>query len=154
APGNCTGASVAYWATDMVPDAVNIAPVDDFLPAIILPVRINGQPLLAMLDSSAPTSVLDRPAAARVGVTPETPGVVATGSLTPTLANTPIKCWIGTFQSFAVGNDVIKDAQIQFGEVWAEARAAIARSRSPFPRATRFPEMVLGVDFLLAHRVL
>jgi predicted aspartyl protease len=152
----CSGSSLAYWAKgDSTLSAVGIAPVDDIRPQILLAVRINGRPVLALLDSGAASSALDKAAAASLGIEPETPGVAPAGSVTSILGNTPVTVWIGSFQSFEVGSERISDAKIPFGDLWQESRLAIARAhnRSAIP-PSRYPAMVLGVDFLLAHRVL
>jgi predicted aspartyl protease len=151
----CSG-SLAYWAAaDSTVSAVGIAPVDDARPQVLLPVRINGRPVIALLDSGAASSVLDKAVAASVGIEPETPGVAPAGSVMSILGNTPVPVWLGSFQSFEVGSERVSDAKILFGDVWQETRLAMARAHnhSPIP-LSRYPAMVLGVDFLLAHRVL
>jgi len=55
---------------------------------------------------------------ARLGVTPETPGVVA-GGHTIGMGKKAVDVWIGRFQSFAIGNETIKDTTIQFADFLA-----------------------------------
>jgi len=137
-PKDCNGASLAYWAPDDHSD-VAIERVDDFHPQIVLPTLINGQPLKALLDSGSPTSVLTKSAAARLGVTPETPGVVATGSAIGVGPNA-IDSWIGPFESVVIGNERIRDTTIRFADLY--------NSNAP-----HLHPMLLGVDFLRSHRV-
>lgn len=153
---DCAGAPLAYWATESAASAVDIAPVDNLRPQILLTVRVNGQPVLALLDSGAASSVLDKAVAERLGVTPETPGVVAGGSLTAALGNSPVAYWIGPFQSFVVGSEIIKGVKIPFGDLWAEARQEQRRAfhASRPPPEGQYPAMLLGVDFFVSHRVL
>ena len=74
-PRDCDGVSLAYWATDRIGE-VEIDTVAEAHPQIVLTIRINGQPIKALLDSGASTSVLNKSDAARLGVTPDTTGVV------------------------------------------------------------------------------
>jgi predicted aspartyl protease len=144
-PKDCNGVSLAYWATDVVGE-VEIDKIDGRRPWIVLTVRINGHPVKAMVDSGASSSLLDKRVAAGLGVTPETPGVVA-GGRTIGLGKKSVDVWIGRFQSFAIGNETIKDTTIKFADLLAEVPGDV-------PEGARMPPMVLGIDFLRAHRVL
>ena len=75
-PENCDGKNLAYWASDG--QSVGDVPIDPIIasqPQIVLDVRVNGKTIGALLDTGAASSVLDKPAASRLGATPETPGV-------------------------------------------------------------------------------
>ena len=79
-PQDCDGVALAYWATaattvgEVAFDAVQVTN-----PQIMLDVALDGKKISALLDSGASLSVLDKPAAALLGVTPETPGVIVAG---------------------------------------------------------------------------
>ena len=150
-PRDCEAVSLAYWATEGASE-VDIEAIDDARPQIIVTVHINGQPVRAMLDSGASRSVLDKSDAARLGVTPDSPGVVASGK-GGGLGGKSVDHWIGPFQSFAIGNEVITDTTIGFADLWKDAKY------TPFggnlPRKVEVTmSMLLGADFLHAHRVL
>jgi predicted aspartyl protease len=150
-PSDCAGVSLAYWATDSASE-VAIEPVFDAAPQVVLTVRISGQPVRALLDSGAAASMLDKSVAAALGVTPTTQGVVAAGSGSG-LGRKPVDFWIGSFQSFVIGDEIIKDTAILFGDLWK--RATYTRTGSFIPK--RFEgeaSMLLGADFLRAHRLL
>ena len=150
-PRDCDGASLAYWTTEGASE-VGIEPVYDAAPQIVLTVQLNGQPVRAQLDSGAGASMLDKSAASRLGVTPATPGVVAAGSGTG-LGQKAVDLWIGPFQSFIIGDEMIKDTAILFGDLWG--RAAYTRTGGYIPKKTEgAPSMLLGADFLRAHRLL
>jgi predicted aspartyl protease len=144
-PKDCNGVSLAYWATDVAGEA-EIDKIDGRRPMIVLTVRINGQPVKAMVDSGASTSLLDKRLAASMGVTPETPGVVAGGRAIG-VGKKSVDVWIGRFQSFAIGNETIKDTTVRFADLLVDVPGDV-------PLAERMPPMVLGLDFLRAHRVL
>ena len=149
-PKDCDGASLAYWATDGAGET-EIEAVDDGAPRIILTVQINGQPVRAMLDSGAGTSMLTKSTAAQLGVTPETPGVVAQASAFG-LGTKTVDTWIGPFSSFAIGDEVIRDTTIHFADLWKDATYT---SGDLIRRhAEGEVPMLLGADFLLAHRLL
>jgi len=149
-PKHCEGMSLAYWATDGA-RTVGIEPVDERRPQIRLDVLINGQKLRALLDSGTGISLLDKPMAAALGVTPSTPGVVPFGRGTG-LGRKTIEFWIGPFQSVAIGDETIKDTSIVFGDVFKDASYTETGSR--VPRRVESVAMLLGADFLHAHRVL
>lgn len=136
---DCNDASLSYWAPKQASELA-IDRVDDFHPQIILTVLINGQPLKAQLDSGAALSILTMSAAALFGITPETPGVSAAGKSIGMGPNA-VDSWIGPVKSVVIGNESISDTTIHFGDIYD--------SSAPH----RYP-MLLGADFLLAHRVL
>ena len=96
-PKNCDGVSLAYWTTEEARE-VAIDPIYDYQPQILLTVQINGQPVKAMLDSGAGGSALTKADAARLGVMPETAGVVAAPSGTG-LGPNKTEMWIGPFDT-------------------------------------------------------
>jgi predicted aspartyl protease len=150
-PKDCDGVSLAYWATEGASE-VDIEAVYDAQPQIVLTIQINGQPVRALLDSGAATSVLNKSDAARVGVTPDSPGVVASGS-GGGLGSGSVDNWIGPFQSVVIGNESIKDTNIRFADLWKDA--TYTPSGSHLSRKVGLNlSMLLGADFLRAHRLL
>lgn len=150
-PKDCENASLAYWSREVAGE-VEIEPVTDARPRISLTVRINGRPIDAMLDSGASTSVLTKQDAAAVGVTPDTPGVTA-GYASGGLGAKSVDSWIGPFQSFAIGNESIPDIRIRFADIWKGSTVTATGSRIARNVSVTEP-MLLGADFLRAHRTL
>ena len=148
---NCEGASLAYWTTGEA-NEIAIEPMNDATPKIILNVRIDGQPVHALLDSGAGASMLEKSAAARLGVTPTTRGVVPAGS-GGGLGHQRVELWIGTFRSVDVGGESIADARILFGDLWAGASYTPIGSHITRRMGTE-QSLLLGADFLRAHRLL
>lgn len=149
-PKNCDGFSLAYWTDD--PRVVAIDAIYEYQPRIFLTVQINGQPVKAMLDSGAGGSMLTGADASRLGVTPETPGVVAAQSgygLGPKQFN----MWIGPFDSFIIGDEIINHPHIWFGDLFKDETYTPTGSRVSRQVQKEQP-MILGADFLRAHRVL
>jgi predicted aspartyl protease len=143
-PKDCDGVSLAYWTTTDDANEVWIEPVDSARPKIFLPVRVNGQPVRAMLDSGASSSLLNKSTAATVGVTPETPGV-STAAKAKGIGENIVDTWVGPFRSFVIGNEIVRDTTIQFADMWWGLRFEVQQQQ---------PMMLLGADFLQAHRVL
>jgi clan AA aspartic protease (TIGR02281 family) len=150
-PKDCDGVSLAYWASDGGSEAAFEA-LDTVQPQVILTVEINGQPVKALLDSGASSSVLDKAHAARLGVTPETPGVTP-GSGSTGLGKNVVDSWIGPFRSFTIGSETVRDTEIRFSDLFKDANYRIAGSRLS-TRVQVAHSMLLGVDFLRSHRVL
>ena len=150
-PKDCDGVSLAYWTTEE-PREVAIDAIYDYSPRIVLTVQINGQPVKAMLDSGAGTSLLTKLDAARLGVTPETAGVVAVQG-GHGLGPKQVNFWVGPFDSVVIGNEVINHTQIPFGDMYKDETYTSIGSRVA-KNVEQDQPMLLGADFLRAHRVL
>jgi hypothetical protein len=141
----CGGASLAYWSKDAVALPLEAGKY------IFFPVSVNGKPLLAELDSGTSLSALSAEGALQVNVTSQTPGVVPGGCVTG-LGKVRVDQWIAPFESFRIGDEVIRSPRIRFGDLWQNTKyestgSTIAR------RLNDLPDMLLGADFLRAHRV-
>ena len=150
-PENCATSLLAYWADANV-GQVEIDPLREGRPEIVLTVEINGRPIKAVLDSGAPGSLLDKGEAARVGVTPETPGVVP-AVLQYGLGGGSVPSWVGSFASFTIGNETIHDTDIAFADAFKGATTTSIGSHIPV-KVEGLPSMLIGYDFLRSHRVL
>jgi len=141
---DCDGVSLAYWA----PGAASEVPikVDHHL---LVTVEINGKRMTAALDSGAGRSFVTSAEAARAGVTPESSGVIAGGCVLG-FGRKGVDSWIGQFETFVIGNEVIRNPKIHFADLWKYTTYTIGR----MPRKPVVEDMILGADFLRAHRVL
>ena len=147
---DCDDAPLAYWATSGVSE-IDLEKSSDTWNRILLTVKVNGQPVQAQLDSGAGTTVLNKVDAARLGVTPDTPGVVAVG-IGGGMGPRTMQLWNGPFASFTIGNETIRDTSIRFADLWKEmTHTTGSRAKQPLDV---MPGMLLGSDFLRSHRVL
>jgi predicted aspartyl protease len=150
-PAGCSDSSLAYWASGGASE-VEIKAVDAGPPQIVFMVKINGHPVSALLDSGAESSLLNMSDATAAGITPETAGVVPIGKVGG-LGRKSVTTWLGTFQSVAIGNEIVRDAALPFADLYKDATYAPMGSFIR-QRADTLQPMLLGVDFLRAHRVL
>jgi clan AA aspartic protease (TIGR02281 family) len=144
---DCGKAWLAYWGRG----GTVVLPMESGS-RTVLPVKINGETIRALLDSGAATSMLSLDDARRLGVSPETPGVVS-GGCRYGVGQKQVDAWIGQFRSFALDNEVIHDPKMYFSDLWQHTTYIATGSNLP-RRLTGLPDMLLGADFLRAHRVL
>jgi gag-polyprotein putative aspartyl protease/aspartyl protease len=148
---DCDGVPLAYWATEGT-GVVELGGIFAAGPALELAVEINGRPVDAILDSGASSSVLTLSRAAALGVTPASAGVVAAGC-SRGLGEKPIDVWLGPFESFRIGDELIRDPTIGFSDIWKFSTFRTSGSLISKRPSSR-PDMLLGADFLRSHRVL
>jgi predicted aspartyl protease len=146
-PHDCAGDEVVYWG-----EAYAVAPIiptpDD---RIVVRVRVNGTPIVAEMDSGASGSVLTTGAAAKAGVTPKSAGFIS-GGATHGLGRAPTALYSGRFDSFSFGEETIRNAELGIADLFAADKATELGSLVPTPVSDQ-PQMLLGADFLRAHRV-
>jgi predicted aspartyl protease/tetratricopeptide (TPR) repeat protein len=140
---HCNNLSLAYWAKDGHYNVVDIEPAGD--PIVrgapidrrtFLSVTINGKQVRALLDSGTSVSALSRRGAERIGIDLKAPDVKA--GTTNGLGGKWVNTWIVPIDSFSVGAESFQHSQMEVvdGQV-----------------GNNDTDMVLGVDFLLAHHM-
>ena len=132
---DCQSVSLAYWAKGGAGEAAL-----ESGSRTMFTVTVNGRPLQATFDTGTTVSALTMPAAARLGMTPQSPGVVPAGCSTG-VGRQPVDYWSGPFERFAIGDEIISNPRLRFGDVFKSAAPMAA-----------LPQMVLGMDFLRTHR--
>lgn len=146
----CQGANLGYWSDgaaveidlthtgrlppsrDRDPNHYDPGDLDRDVRAAAL---INGQRVIVTFDTGASTSILNRNVAAKVGVTPDTPGAVSVG-LFGGIGSEHKSAWVAPFASFALGAERINNTRLRFGD--------LNRVQT---------DMLLGADFFLSHRI-
>jgi tetratricopeptide (TPR) repeat protein len=134
---NCARTSLAYWAGDkpFTTVALEDRPEGIFKPHTIGTVVLNGVKIRAVFDSGAESSLLTLAAAKRIGVTPDTPGVVPVG-LGGGVGSRRVQNWLATFDKIDIGGEVITHPKIRM------AQFELANA-----------DMLIGADFFLTHRM-
>jgi hypothetical protein len=142
---DCRGESLAYWAQSAGEAPIKI---DKWITVKLL---LNGKPVVAVLDSGAATTLIDASVLTRVGADAQL-GTAAQGRCLRGFGKEAVQSQIGEFDSIAIGNEVIRHPKIYF----ADLRKDVPRDRFLFFQIAVYemPEMILGADFLHAHRVL
>ena len=135
-PKDCSG-SLAYWsnATSTPVSVIKIDPTTIRQPQTVASAYINGKAIRVMFDSGAGLSLLSLKAAARVGITPDSPGVVAAGE-SHGIGRRTFFTYLAPFASFKIGDEEIRNTRLRIGDL-------------------NLPEvdMLLGPDFFLSHRL-
>jgi hypothetical protein len=148
---NCDGVMLAYWATAGA-GQVDFTPSYGAGTRIGVPVKINGTPLQAVVDSGAGSSVLDKQVAEQLGIKPDSPGVALLGT-SGGFGGKLVESWIAPLQSFTIGDETITDTAMRFADLFGDA--TYTPTGSHVQRKLDFtPALLLGWDFLRAHRVL
>ncbi len=96
---------------------------------------INGSDIRVLFDSGAGVSTLTLRAAARVGVRPDSPGVVS-GGTTGGFGRNLVPSYIAPFASFKIGDEEIRHTRLRIADM-------------DFGDA----DMLIGPDFFLSHRI-
>jgi len=135
----CDKAMLAYWVKDGGSyEVADLDPSDNpHDQSTFLSVTINGKKLRAQLDSGAAATLISRSAAERAGINLSVPDVKAVGRTTGIGAEW-VKSWVVRVDSFSVGTETIQHSQMQV----IDGRLGDDKT-----------DMLLGVDFLLAHRI-
>ena len=135
----CNRTNMAYWGAGMaVGEARLFDPERNTDHHIYVEVIVNDHALRAILDSGAPTSLIGRHAAERAGIDLNAPQVVASGSMGG-LGSHQRQSWIARTRMISIGGEDIRNSPIRVIDDAGDDQNH---------------DMLLGVDFLLAHHVL
>jgi predicted aspartyl protease len=147
-PKDCDGDQVVYW--NKAYSLASIVRSND--PNIVkVGVLLNGHAAVAQLDTGAYTSIVTTAMAERAGVTAKSEAVESDGVSTG-MAGNSVPALVAVFPSFTIGDESIKNARLRIADMFhadvqKEIGSLISRS------AIDFPDMLLGADFIRAHRI-
>ncbi|MES2298134.1 MAG: aspartyl protease family protein [Pseudomonadota bacterium] len=134
----CKDTYLAYWDQNAMELPFTQVSQDDMRPHV--DVMLNGVKLDAIIDTGASFSVLTLDAARRAGVHIDT-GTAKPSALAVGGGAKPVKVWTGLFNTFTIADETIKQAYIHVID-------------TPGTGAHSDHDMLLGEDFLRAHRIL
>ena len=165
-PEGCDDSFLGYWNANASAIPLSDLAGDD--PRQILTVLVNGHEMTAMIDSGSPNSILDLNAAKRIGLDPKAGEIVQVRS--DGSVHRQGKQWQVSLQRFAIGDEIIEHPTIAIADLWGWTPNfpelgfdyySLLQSGSWIPAvqaspASKYepPDMILGDDFLQAHRVL
>ena len=133
-PENCAGARLGYWGDNVIEIPFKSHHEPGLNPHFT--VLVNGQELEAMIDTGAATSSIMRDAARRVGVEVGVPGSTRMHD-SAGAGERKSATWLVSVQTFKMGDETVRNAEF-----------AVIDARSDGV------DVILGADFLRAHRVL
>lgn len=131
----CRNAGMAYWAGTKPATMVEIEPMGPGQRHTIGKVTINGVKVRALFDTGAAGSMLSLAAARRIGITPDSPGVIS-GGFAYGLGQNRARAWRAQFDTIDIGGEAIRKPWIEIAD-----------------QALPDADMLIGVDFFLTHRV-
>jgi predicted aspartyl protease len=135
---DCDRASMAYWAKNGDYEVVELRRLDNPNDRrSFVTVFINGKPVKALLDTGAYATLLTRKAANSAGIDLDSPGVESS-YITYGLGTKGYKTWTAPVDTFTVGTETIQHSKMQVFD------GTISDD---------YTEMLLGVDFFLAHHL-
>jgi predicted aspartyl protease/tetratricopeptide (TPR) repeat protein len=145
-PKDCQGDQVVYWANSYSQASIT----SDRWNTINVNASLNGKRVSALLDTGANYSTVTLDAAHAAGVTPQSRGVVNAGGASG--MGGIVQTWGGTFQTLAVGSETVQNAQLQLADLFSKDKEVHTGSFIAKDTVDQ-PDMVLGADFVKAHRI-
>jgi clan AA aspartic protease (TIGR02281 family) len=138
-PDGCNKTGLAYWSKAGEFNMVDIDTSESRSAAhqTVVEVEINGKKLRAMIDSGASATVMSRHAAEHVGINLDGPNVKP-GMTSSGIGSKSLKAWTVNIDSFQFGTELIQHTQMEVLD------GSIGGGDT---------DMLLGADFLLAHRM-
>jgi tetratricopeptide (TPR) repeat protein/predicted aspartyl protease len=134
---SCEKARLAYWVdANTQYSAIAIPRTDSAHPFAIASAEVNGKPIRVEFDSGATMSVLSLRAAARAGVTPDSPGAVYAGE-SAGFGKVMLRTYIAPFSSFKIGGEEIRNTKLRIADI-----------------DLTDADMLVGADFFLSHRIM
>lgn len=132
-PDKCGGTWLGYWGQDVQEVPLRRHNEHHMNPKFF--VRVNGKELEAMIDTGASISVITADAARRAGISLDGPNARRNGEIAG-VGNYTASLWQVTTE-FQIGEETVKNAEMGVED-----------------SGLNMADVVLGADFLRAHRVL
>lgn len=146
----CDEASLGYWADDV--PWLPFVPAEHDDPRVYVTVSVNGVPVKALVDTGAPSSLLDAAVARRLGFHPEDPALVV-GKMGG-IGGHAVPLSAITFDSVAIGPEIVRKARIEVADMWGSAQADRLALEHGSDSLVERTHMILGADFIRSHHLL
>jgi hypothetical protein len=134
---DCGDTYLAYWDKDAMEIAFGGTEKDN-RPRFI--VELNGQKLEAMIDTGSGRTGVHRATAERLGVKLDSAEAPKAGNVVG-VGDKKVARWVANFDTFTIGTETIKNARLDIIDNAPQGDLGA-------------PDIILGDDFLRAHRVL
>ena len=145
APHDCEHADLGYW--DKHSQVLATADAGAHDSRQVFEVLVNGQPVKAVIDSGAPHTALDVDAAKRLGLSVGSPGARMPEEKGQMVFSVPL-------DSIQIGDETIKRERVAVIDFDGGNKSETALLHPGDAPAQRQVELLLGLDFLLEHRVM
>jgi predicted aspartyl protease len=146
-PVDCQGDEVVYWGQAYAVAPMTPVPNNE----VIVRVEVNGQPIVAELDSGTSLSTMTFQGAQKAGVGRDDPALQAAGHAKG-LGSSDVRTFVERFASFSFGDETIRNAELRVADLYAKDKEREIGNLIATPVSDE-PQMLLGADFLHAHRV-
>lgn len=148
-PSGCDDAALGYWADDVPWVSTGMANDQDM--RVTITMQVNGQPVQALIDTGAPTTIVDDGVARRLGFDPDDPAsrIGDAGGIGVHRAAVSV----ATFDTIAIGPEVIHHARVRVADLWKGVRDDYHRN-STAAYVDEQPHLILGADFVRSHHLL
>jgi tetratricopeptide (TPR) repeat protein/predicted aspartyl protease len=143
-PIGCEHQPLAYWAVSTPYSSVELQPMDTIQSRLLSTAMVNGHRITVLFDTGSPRSMLSLDAAARAGITPNSPGVTFLG-LVGGIGPGSNKLWSATADTFQLGGEKVQHARLLISDLDPAHRTGGVGDDST--------DMLLGEDFFLSHRI-
>lgn len=149
-PQGCSADQLAYWNKPY--SEAKLEGDRSSRPAILTEVLLNGRLTPALIDSGAERSVVTVAAARAAGA--DLASATSTGKVGGIGVGT-LSADVVRFDSFTIGDETIKNAKLIVSDLWRYNKHEETGTRlGSETHDMAEPRMVLGADFLRAHRLL
>jgi hypothetical protein len=148
-PQGCTEPQLVYWnkpysQTRLEGDGTS-------RPAILVNVLLNGRVTRALVDSGTPHSIVTPAAAKAAGASIDD---APPGGTTSGIGGGGIEVRTVRFDTFTIGDETIKNTKLIVADLWKNNKLEETGTRlGSESHDLGLPRMLLGADFLHAHRV-
>lgn len=143
-PAHCGGRPLAYWAVSTPFSFVRLRDLSATGNHLEATAVIDGRRMSVWFDTGSARSFLSLDAAARVGITPSSPGVTFLGT-GEGIGSEAVKTWSAPVSSFQLGGEKVQNAHLLMADFEPQRRIGEVGSD--------FPDVILGDDFFLSHRI-
>jgi tetratricopeptide (TPR) repeat protein len=142
-PVGCDGQPLAYWAVSTPYSSIELQYMDVLRSDLRGSATVNGQRIAILFDTGAPRSLLSLQAAERAGITTSGPGVTYVG-MTGGVGPGAVKVWLASNVTFQIGGEKVEHAHLLIADLPTPPIGYVG---------DRPPDMLLGEDFFLSHRI-
>jgi hypothetical protein len=149
-PQGCTEPQLVYW--DKPYSQTRLEGDGTSRPAILVNVLLNGRVTRALVDSGTPHSIVTPAAAKAAGASIDD---APPGGTTSGIGGGGIEVRTVRFDTFTIGDETIKNPKLIVADLWKYNKREETGTRlGSESHDLAQPRMLLGADFLDAHRVL